>query len=98
METINIQGLSEKVYLCLDAPTEEEHASDQIRIIRGLEEKGYRNVRLSLKALRELYPLCRDAGWKITATLVHEGGENLVVSVEKGDRTDRHYKSGAKRS
>ena len=39
METSNIQGLSEKVYLCPDAPTEEEHASDQIRIIRGLEEK-----------------------------------------------------------
>ena len=70
METINTQGLSEKVYLCLDAPTEEEHASDQIRIIQGLEEKGYRNVRLSLETLREIYPLCRNAGWKITATLV----------------------------
>ena len=91
METINTQGLSEKVYLCLDAPTEEEHASDQLRIIRGLEEKGYRNVRLSLEALREIYPLCRDAGWKITATLIHKGGENLVISLEKGDGTDCHY-------
>ena len=36
METINIQGLSEKVYLCLDAPTEEEHTDHHRGLPGGL--------------------------------------------------------------
>ena len=88
---MNTRGLSEKIFLCLEPPTEEEHASDQMRITEGLKEKGYQNIRFSLKALRDLYPLCRDAGWEITVTLVHRGGETLVTSVEKGDRRAQHW-------
>ena len=87
----NIQGLSEKVFLRLEAPSEEEHVSDQMRIRQGLEEKGYRNIRFSLEALRTLYPLCREAGWEITVTLVHEEQGILITAVEAGDRTREHY-------
>lgn len=91
MDKINSQGLSEKVLLCLEAPTEEEHASDQMRICRGLEEKGYRNIRFSLDVLRQIYPLCRNAGWKITLTLIHRGPEVVVTCVEEGDQRGQHY-------
>ena len=77
----NIQGLSEKVFLRLEAPSEEEHVSDQMRIRQGLEEKGYRDIRFSLAALRTLYPLCREAGWEITVTLVHEEQGILITAV-----------------
>ena len=87
----NIQGLSEKVFLRLEAPSEEEHVSDQMRIRQGLEEKGYRDIRFSLAALRTLYPLCREAGWEITVTLVHEEQGILITAVEAGDRTREHY-------
>ena len=87
----NMQGLSEKVFLRLEAPSEEEHVSDQMRIRQGLEEKGYRDIRFSLAALRTLYPLCREAGWEITVTLVHEEQGILITAVEAGDRTREHY-------
>ena len=87
----NIQGLSEKVFLRLEAPSEEEHVSDQMRIRQGLEENGYRDIRFSLEALRTLYPLCREAGWEITVTLVHEEQGILITAVEAGDRTREHY-------
>ena len=91
MTEINMRGLSEKVFLRLEAPSEEEHVSDQMRIRQGLEEKGYRDIRFSLAALRTLYPLCREAGWEITVTLVHEEQGILITAVEAGDRTREHY-------
>lgn len=91
MADINRLGLSEKVMLCLEAPTEEEHADDQERIRNGLEKEGYHNVVFSLEALRQIYPCCRQSGWEITVTLVHRGRETEVVSVESGDQRNRHY-------
>lgn len=91
MTEINMRGLSEKVFLRLEAPSEEEHVSDQMRIRQGLEENGYRDIRFSLEALRTLYPLCREAGWEITVTLVHEEQGILITAVEAGDHTREHY-------
>ena len=85
------RGLSEKIYLCLEGPTEDEHAGDHDRIEKGLKELGYGNIRFSLTALRQIYPLCRETEWKITVTLVHRAEELLVTSVEKGDTTGNHY-------
>ena len=62
-----------------------------MRIRQGLEENGYRDIRFSLEALRTLYPLCREAGWEITVTLVHEEQGILITAVEAGDRTREHY-------
>lgn len=85
-----IKGLSEKIYLCLEEPTEEEHASDQEILRRGLMELGYTSIRFSLGVFRKLYPLCREAEWRITVTIVHRNNEILVTDVEKGDKTGIH--------
>ena len=92
MNTIkDLQGLSEKIYLCLNKPEEEENVSDHLRLSRALEELGYQSIRFSLDALRKIYPLCREAQWRVTVTLVPRKGECLVTDVENGDKTQEHY-------
>ena len=66
-----MEKFSEKIYLQLTMPTEEVSVSDEKRIRLALESLGYSGVRFPLPVLRKLYPLCRDAGFDITVTLVH---------------------------
>ena len=82
---------SEKVYLQLEMPTEDAAISDRQRIAAALESLGYRQVTFPLRVLRKLYPLCRDAGFHITVTLVHRQYDWVVTDVEAGDTTARHY-------
>ncbi len=83
-------GLSEKVFLRLDTPTEDAPSSDQQRLQAALLEKGYENIRIPLKILQKLYPLCRqEAG--VTATLVFREGAAVVAQIEPGDTTAQHY-------
>ena len=86
-----MERFSEKVYLRLKMPTEEVPLSDQLRIRLALETLGYQNITFPLPVLRRLYPLCRDAGYDITATLVHREWDWVVVDVEPGDRRQQHY-------
>ena len=60
----------EKVYLQLHPPTEDLPLGDRERIVLALETLGYAPVRVPLTILQRLYPLCRDCGFDITATLV----------------------------
>lgn len=87
-ETFN--GWSRKIYLELPVPSEEDHISDQERILREL-GKEYGEVRFSLKALRKLHPLCRDTQWKVTVFLVWNGREWELTDVEPGNTTNRHF-------
>lgn len=82
---------SEKVYLQLDMPSEDDPISDQKRIINALREIGYDNVTVPLHILRVLYPMCRDCGYAITVTMVYSGTGWIVTSVEPGDQRQRHY-------
>ena len=41
--------------------------------------------------LRRLYPLCREAGFDITVTLVHREQDWVLTDVEAGDQTRQHY-------
>lgn len=84
-------SFSEKVFLSLKMPTEEVPVSDQRRIALALETLGYGPVRFPLGASRTLYPLCRDAGFDITVTLVHREHDWVVTHVEAGDTTAHHY-------
>lgn len=86
-----MNGFSEKVYLSLKMPTEEVSLSDQKRIRLALEALGYENVTIPVSVLRTLYPLCRDAGFDITVTLVYRGTDWVVTAVEPGDRRQWHY-------
>ena len=82
---------SEKVFLQLKMPTEEVQASDEKRIRLALETLGYQPVSIPLRVLRKLYPLCRDAGFDITVTLVHRGNDWVMTDVEPGDTRQHHY-------
>lgn len=84
-------GFSKKEYLSLKMPTEEVSVSDHRRIELALNTLGYEHVTFPLKVLRKLYPLCRNAGFDITVTLVHREYDWVVTDVEAGDTTDWHY-------
>ena len=82
---------SEKVFLQLDMPTEDAPVSDQARILQGLADLGFDRVHIPLPVLRQLYPLCREAGYAITASLVCRGDAWILTGVEAGDQRQQHY-------
>ena len=86
-----MNGFSEKIFLSLKVPTEEIAVSDQNRIRMALKALGYDNVEMSLSVLRKLYPMCRNANFDITVTLVHRETDWVMVNVEPGDTTSEHY-------
>ncbi|MBO5129789.1 MAG: DUF4445 domain-containing protein [Oscillospiraceae bacterium] len=86
-----MERISEKVYLSLKMPTEEVPLSDQNRIRLALEALGYEHITMPLPVLQRLYPMCRDAGFDITVTLVRRERDWVVTDVEPGDRRQHHY-------
>ncbi len=84
-------SFSKKEYLRLKMPTEEVAISDQNRIALALNTLGYERVTFPLKVLRKLYPLCREAGFDITVTLVQREYDWVVTNAEAGDTTAYHY-------
>ena len=86
-----MEGFSKKEYLSLKMPTEEIPVSDQKRIELALNTLGFEHITFPLKVLRKLYPLCRNAGFDITVTLVHREFDWVVTDVEAGDTTAHHY-------
>ena len=83
--------ISEKVYLSLTIPTEENAISDQKRILLALEMLGYSPVSIPLPVLRQLYPMCRNANFDITLTLVRRQDDWAVTAAEPGDTRQQHY-------
>lgn len=86
-----MERLSVKEYLSLEMPTEDIPLSDQKRIQLALNMLGYENVTIPLHVLRQLYPLCRNANFDITVTLVHREQDWVVTAVEAGDQRQHHY-------
>ena len=86
-----MKGFSEKIYLSLKMPTEEVPVSDQKRIQLALEALGYEHVTMPLSVLRMLYPMCREADFEITVTLVHRETDWVVANIEPGDQRKNHY-------
>ena len=84
-------SFSEKVFLQLKMPTEETPVSDQRRITLALGVLGYENVTFPLDVISKLYPLCRNAGFDITVTLVKREFDWVVTNVEAGNTTAFHY-------
>ena len=83
--------ISEKVFLQLKMPTEDVQASDEKRIRFALDALGYHPVTIPLGVLRKLYPLCREAGFDITVTMVHRDNDWVMTDVESGDTRQHHY-------
>ena len=86
-----MKSLSVKEYLSLKMPTDEAPVSDQNRIMLALGVLGYEHVTIPLHILRTLYPMCRDANFDITVTLVHREHDWVVTHVEPGDQRHHHY-------
>ncbi len=86
-----MKKFSEKVYIEMTPPTEEDAVSMQKRILTALEAAGFENVKLPIHVLQKLYNICLDAQWKITLTLVYREEDWCAVDAEAGDTTDKHY-------
>ena len=86
-----MESFSKKVYLRLKMPTQDQAISDQRRLELALNTMGYAPVTFPLGVLRKLYPLCRNADFDITVTLVHREIDWVVTAVEAGDTTAHHY-------
>ena len=87
-----MKGLSQKIYLELPLPTEEDSRSDQQRILDGLAAAGVEErIHMPVHILRKLYPLLDNAKWKITVSLVWNGYNWEIADIESGDTTARHY-------
>ena len=84
------EGISRKLYLEMTPPTEEDSVSYQERVLKEIEKNGL-TAGMSLDVLRVLYPLCDEAGWKITVSLAYDGENWKVTAAEAGDTTKEHY-------
>ena len=82
--------MSEKVYLQLPAPTEEDSRSSAQRIWDALYQK-YGDVQIPLRTLRKLYPMCQKAAWNITVSLAWNGKGWTLVNAEPSDTSRQHY-------
>ena len=85
-----MNAMSEKIYLQLEPPTEEDSRSSAQRIRDALQVR-FGTVEIPLRTLRRLYPMCQNAAWKITATLAYNGIGWTLVNIEPGDTTKHHY-------
>ena len=87
-----MNGLSQKRYLELPLPTEDDPRSDQQRILDSLAAAGVEErVHIPVHILRELYPLLDNAKWKITVSLAWNGENWEMLEIEEGDTTAQHY-------
>ena len=85
-----MKKMSEKKYLELAAPTEEDFRSSAQRITDAL-QADYGVVAVPVQTLRKLYPLCQKADWKLTVSLGWNGSGWTLSDVEAGDITAKHY-------
>ena len=87
-----MNGLSQKRYLELPLPTEDDPRSDQQRILDSLAAAGVEErVHMPVHILWKLYPLLDNAKWKITVSLAWNGENWEMVEIEEGDTTAQHY-------
>ena len=86
-----MESFSKKEYLDLKLPQESDSASDQQRLLSALRELGYEQVTFPLPVLRKLYPLCREADFKITVSLAYRETHWVLTDIEAGDQRHNHY-------
>lgn len=86
-----MKRFSEKVYLKINPPTEEDPRSDQLRILQALNDHGYEKAEMPIPVIRQLYPMCRDCNYEITVTLVYRDTDWVITAVEPGDQRNSHY-------
>lgn len=85
-----MRKFSEKIFLSLLPPSEENPKSDQQQLLDALAEHGYPHVILPLPLLRKLHSLCQEADYKITATLVCREKDWIITALEKEETDSGH--------
>ena len=90
-----MNGLSQKQYLELPLPTEDDPRSDQQRILDSLMAAGVEErVHIPVHILRELYPLLDNAKWKITVSLAWNGENWEMVEIWAGGGSGKYHCGG----
>jgi len=85
-----IQALTRKIWLKISPPGNGDIVGDQERIQSAL-TPDFGTVRFSPRLLKKVYPLCREANWEITLTLLKNGRAWELVELESGDQRDAHF-------
>lgn len=85
-----IHPLSRKVFLKISPPGNGDIIGDQERILNAL-TPDFGAVRFSRRLLKKVYPLCREANWEISLTLVKNDTTWELVELESGDQRHRHF-------
>lgn len=85
----------EKVDIRLSPPDAQNNMPDVTRLVEYLKlEADEHKLEFTLDVIRKIPGALREDDFHITATLVrpvHEGGKNLVLNVQPGDRTADNY-------
>ena len=86
-----MKTFSEKIFLILKPPTEEDSKSDHQKIIDALTELGYSPIQMPLQVLRTLHCVCLENNYQITVSLVYSNDLWYITSAEAGDTRSSHY-------
>jgi len=85
------EPLTKKLFLQIDPPGNGDNLADKDRIVLWLKEKYGLEVEIPYPLLSRIYPLCREADWKITVTLGYLGNYWQLINIEKGNTQDKHF-------
>jgi len=83
--------MAEKILLDLKPPTLEDNQADIGRLRRSLKQYGIEKLAIGYDSLKRLPDVLRAGNWKATATVLAEEPSPLLVLLEPGDTTDKHY-------
>lgn len=85
----------EKKFIILPPPDAQNNMPDVTRLIEFLkQEHDEHKLELTLPVMRKLPAVLREADFQVTVTLVRpvrEGGKNLILNIQSGDRTQQNY-------
>ena len=86
-----MKKFSEKVFLIINPPTEENPTSIHHQLIQTLQQEGYSQVEIPLSVMQNLYTVCLDSNYQITVTLIYRESHWIITLVEAGNTRNFHY-------
>lgn len=82
--------LTRKTFVKLSPPGNGDITGDKERIITAINHE-FGAVKCSHKLLKTIYPMCREANWEITLTLIKNEQAWDILRIEPGDTREFHY-------
>ena len=91
--TINLEPLTQKVFLELGPPNMQNNQGDADRIRETLYKtmEDLTPVDIPLQVLQYLPYTCRRGAWKVTATLYCQENFCRIINIEPGDTRESHW-------